>query len=1108
MPPTDSSDILLEPTRCDPGRLGVVLFDLPGERFAGVAADLWRLTRKPVQFRWLPTADDEAGRVLVRVESPPPLVVSRVKDGGRPPWRQVSEPAGGAAHRFGDLCPQEPPSPSLGASGSGSPALRTFVYVEQTPRVWVELGYRHRQGEQLRPPADHILLIRTPSEVESLRVTAFTEEVETLPLAPAPAAHCNGTPVPPIPTRLRLVRGDDREPARLWVLRHDALALLAAYCRAAHEQLLARFAVAVSVSAGAPCVVLRALTAKGPPPVFVGPAVAYAPLLKLPNLFLPAATRLAPPLRRDAIRRALVLPSDRVVWLHPAGDGAFVPESLPESAFRPLPEWVEYRVEPARVMKAWAQSFRWELEPFVEKPEPKPVVVEPVARPAPRPAPPPPRRGALARTFGWLKKTLRPPRGLTLPPPEPAEPMEPSIPVEEAVRTALNQGDRLHLARPETVSSALERCHTLESRFLKDLPAITADRQPELWAELAAAYDAAGNHADAAICWLNALWGQSKPSPLWAWGWLRAEARAARPEVKSIDPGPWLAGAPGPGTTRATAAWVVWASLQTPPPAALTERAADLQARLEAHERWLPVRAAWLARTATARLGSDVLGLARTRDRISERLLVNGLSLELDTPSFLRFAGEGVRERFQEARRWLVDKRDLMHQWIERLPGPGQVPSEPLLRRVGLEPDVVHTRAYADLILTWGLTRFAEHTAAESVRKDAAAGLPADDPVHAVLREAFEFRIAQVRDGKPPRGPLPAGVLERIEALDGTPRYAVEALQEQSRILEPTARVDRFQAAVYRKAVATAASAATAVDALSADRLNEGVAQLLQTELDREGRPHLAEVEVAVLDRAFELAADGAEAVLAALPVALAAARDAPPLRTRLIDKGLAAAALWDRPDLAKDLAAQFLQMADGRAGWDAAEKVTRQAFRSLRRLGLKADADRVLHHVAERVLQGQPIGRRRVTLGAEWPVALRVLLHAAAGWYYAGHDEQAHSILDEARKDLYAPETGTNDRTELALAYAATLGQAPARVALGRLEEMFQRLTGINAGGSTNEYYSLKPLILIETAVRAIVSDDFALGPQVRAWLDADELAVRRRVRDELKEVMAMQGL
>ena len=217
------------------------------------------------------------------------------------------------------------------------------------------------------------------------------------------------------------------------------------------------------------------------------------------------------------------------------------------------------------------------------------------------------------------------------------------------------------------------------------------------------------------------------------------------------------------------AAWVVWASLQIPPPKALGQHAANMQARLESCEHWLPVRAAWLARVAMARFESgDVLGLARTRDRISGRLLSGGLSPEMDTPSFLRFTGEGLRERFQEARRWLVDKRDLIHQWIARLPedspfrpysgtGPNQ------LQHVGFEPNVAATRAYVDLVLAWGLTRFAEHTSADSIRKQGVQGLPADNAVHAILLDTFEFRIAQVRGGQAAARTLTPGDSARIE---------------------------------------------------------------------------------------------------------------------------------------------------------------------------------------------------------------------------------------------------------------------------------------------------------------------------------------------------------
>jgi hypothetical protein len=1012
-------------------RPGIVVFDLPADRLPPVAATVRRLTGQPLQLHWLPTGDEEPGRVLVRVESPPEWLLDRVSGIGR-------------------------------------------VYVGPSPNV---------------PPT-----------------AEFVDEIESLPLPSLHAVRAAATG-PSVETRLRFVRGTDHEPARLWVLRDDALGQLTAYCRVAHQQLLARFSVAVSATAGVPCVVLRALTTKGPPPVFVGPAVAYVPLLKLANVFLPAGTRLTPALRRDALRQALGVRPDRVQWLHPLGDGGFRPESLPDAAFRPLADWIDFRVpETAVTHRPWTQSHRWELESFVEvvpKKAPPRVVIPDVSPPKEAPR----RPGFRSRAVGWLRGFRR---AKPLVPELPA-PEEPNLPIEEAVRTALNQGDRLHHARPEAVSPAAERCQSLEARFLQSMPG-QAETPPERWAELAASYDAAGKPADAALCWLNALWAQPRPTPLWAWGWVRSEARAARSEVKVIDPGPWLAVAPTPGTTRAMAAWVVWASLQSPPTPALADRGPELQARLEENEHWLPVRAAWLARSALARVGrGDVLGLARARDRLSERLLAAGLSLELDTPSFLRFAGEGVRERFQEARRWLADRRDLIHQWVVHRPEDSWVRTEPAdptgpLRQVGLEPDVAHTRAYADLVLAWGLSRFAEHATAEEVRRQGASALPAGDPVHAALREGFEFRITQVREGKPPRGPLPAALLARINGLAGLPRYAVDKLREHSRVLEPTIYVGGYHDVVFRKS--RHATPADHLAALPAEHLADDLGRILEAEAARSGRPHLAAAMIAALERSTEWNENTADPVFALLPPALDAVAGQSKLAARLIERGLEAAARWDRAEVVRELTGRFLRLADDVGGWDVVESLTGPTVRALRQVGLQPYAERVLDHVAFSVHRGRPLGRVRIERAGEWPAGLRVLLHAAGGWYRAGREESAHSVLVEASRDLFATDTPAPQRTALALAYVNTLGHAPVRVALGRLEELFQRLRGIRVTGSTNGYYALNPLRVVESAVRAVVSDEFALGPQVRAWLYADELAVRRRIRDELKDVLAAQGL
>lgn len=1059
--PIDSRPTSLTQVRAAPDRKEIVLFDLPTSRLPAFVATVRRLAGGPLQLRWLPTEDEMPGRVLVRVESPPNLLVDRIQ---------------GAA----------------------------VAYVETAAGVWVQLGRRSPPPDELRPPPDHLLLVRE-SGTEVLPPGEFIGEIESLRLPPAVANRAGSRP-PRVEAGLRLVRGTEHEPARLWVLHDDALGQLAAYCRVTHQQLLARFSMAVSATVGVPCVVLRALTGKGPPPVFVGPAVAHAQLAKLPNVYLPVGTRLTPVLRRDVLRRGLGVRPERVLWLHPLGDGGFRAESLPATAFRPLADWIDFRV-PDRVAarKPWVQSHGWEFEPFIEAPPP--------ARP-PRPsdiAPPPhapDRTGFRSRAVGWLTGFRRSRRQS----PEPPIPIEPSIPVEEALRAALNQGDRLHHARPAATSPAIERYQALEARFLQALPTPAAEFAPDQWAELAAAYDAANKPGDAALCWLNALWSQSRPMPLWAWGWLRSESRAARAEVKAIDPGPWLAATPGPGTTRAMAAWVVWAALQTPPPPALADRGPELQARLEAHEHWLPVRAAWLARTTLARCGrGDVLGLARTLDRLAERLLASGLSLELDTPSFLRFAGEGVRERFQDARRWLADRRDSIHQWLARRPDDTWVRADPAdaagpLRQVGLEPDVAHTRAYADLMLAWGLSRFAEHATAETVRRQGMAGLPADDPVHGALRDGFEFRIAQVREGKPPRGPLPAPVLARIGGLAGLPRYAVDKLREHSRVLEPTARIGGYQEPIFRKAEAT--SSADQVTELPTERLGEDLPRLLDVEAARFGRPQLAATMIAALERSAEWVDATADPVFARLPAALDASVGQRAGRARLLERGLEAAARWDRPEVVRELTTRFLRLADEVRGWDVVEGLTTTTVRALRQVGLPAYAQRVLEHVAYRVHRDQPLGRVRVDRAGEWPAALRVLLQVAGGWYAAGLDEPAHAVIIEAARDLYASDTPAADRTALAFAYTSALGQAPVRVALGRLEEMFQRLSGIQVTGSTNAYYALKPLLLVETAIRAVVSDEFALGPQVRSWLHADELAVRRRIRDDLKVVLAAQGL
>jgi cellulose synthase operon protein C len=42
-----------------------------------------------------------------------------------------------------------------------------------------------------------------------------------------------------------------------------------------------------------------------------------------------------------------------------------------------------------------------------------------------------------------------------------------------------------------------------------------------------------------------------------------------------------------------------------------------------------------------------------------------------------------------------------------------------------------------------------------------------------------------------------------------------------------------------------------------------------------------------------------------------------------------------------------------------------------------------------------------------------------------------------------------------------------------------------------------------VEAAVLAVVTDDFALGPAVRRWLDDDEYRVRRRIHRDTRNLV-----
>jgi len=512
------------------GTLPVVLFALQsGTGLLEVAGELLRLgcDRQELGLG--------AGGALLKVEDPPWYVVSRALD-----------------HLDG-LTAFAP-----------SPAGQDLV--------WTELGFSHPLDARLEQHPDQLLLVTGTGRWRQLPVPAWRDLDELLVPVGLPTRSpqaVEGAP-PRLEVQLSLHRSSRAEPASLFVVPRG-LQAVEALVRSTPEAQLDHLLFLVTGTT----VVLRARPGREANTGGL-PGERHARLLDLPNLYAPEGTTVEPPLRRDRLRSWLAPDPDQVTWLEPT-PGGFARRSVPEAAFRPLGEWVDYVVDgAAEVLEAWARSARFDLQPFAVGEEP--AAPAPVERPAPEDEPRPrPRRPVESRAPA--------PRD-ALPPAEPAR-ADRTAPVIEAPRS------------PTEAEAMLAR---EEAAFLElDAPADSRPRR-QAWERLAEMYARLQRSRDAGMAWAQAVWD-----------------------------------APEDELPRLARRWAETAQAGTPEVAA---RVAEWSAFLDRFSDDLDVRSFWLGRHAVSRLaGGDALGLARARDRVLARLQ-GGLSVDRDVPRLLRVMGQ------------------------------------------------------------------------------------------------------------------------------------------------------------------------------------------------------------------------------------------------------------------------------------------------------------------------------------------------------------------------------------------------------------------------------------------------------------------------------------
>ncbi len=1017
----------------------VVLFELPDGQLPELVSEMLRLENDRQSFRRF--GEGAAARTLLRVVDPPYYTLLRALE------------------------------PALGAETSDRAASAPFavrVYAEQAPHVWTPLGYQHPLADRVQIPDGDMLLLDAPRGYRLLPRGEFRDiyQIVAFDLPKPPEAWIEAAPPAPLAVKLALAESDSTQPAELWVLSGDGVEQLDAFARDADDDLLRRLSFAVSQSDGARRVVLRARPSKEKPPVVVVDGVAMRPYLKLPNLFVPCNRRLHPPLRRDAVSRLLAADRERVTWLMPTSAHGFIPQSLPEEAFRPLDEWVEYVLDQEHEpLEAWMASARFEFDDFR----------------CPDDAPP-------------IAAGHRAQSGVVSVPnvDEQSEEEQRQVRRRETPKSEPATGDSASESAQEVDAQQRELLACEQAFEALEAP-LDAPQRGELWRRMATLNAALGFRREATLCWANGLWEQEPIDADHARAWLRCELPGAGDNLTRRQLDALLTKR---DTFAAEVVSVLAAALerlthQAAPAGELLARLPAVRESLEENEPYAPARVIWLAWRAFARLaGNDVLALARARDRLLERLYQQGLQPERDLPSFLRMAGFAEGDRFRAVREHLRRLREGAQQWI-----------------ADRHYTTASSPAYADLVFAYAMARINQRDDAQALLERSRKTLLGRDEIHRWLFDAFAFRVRQAMDGQASQGGLPPELLDRLEDMDRLPRYKVERLREQSRILEPHERIDPYRRWRARFADKFDQQLVDLIDLTDRDELQDRLRRLLDdTSLVNEPKRRALVVTSALElsprlgDRFAEGLASDALALLDQAPALLQ--------ESRLLERGLFAAAHFGQVEHVQAFVERFHQLLDRVRGRDllqSLEALVGQCFQGLRKFGLGDEIAglfrRVVEATASREHPAEADPARRLP-------RLRVLLQVASGWFYFGRRAEGLEIVDDARATLLAGGLNRENQTALACAYIAALAHAPADLALPRMHEVFEQAPGVSDTYHTASHYSRSQLSVVEAAVLALVSDAFSLNTQARRLLDEDEFLVRRRVHRDVRAAMREAGM
>lgn len=991
-----------------------------------------------------------------------------------------------------------PPYYSLLRALAGDEEAPSAFY-QQTQRVWTQIGWRHPLGEQIEPAAGQSLLLRAPAQWEAIADAPYREIYEALEFQlPAGKVTLADAPLEArIQTPLSLKPGGSNQAAEFWALSGDGERQLDQFVQNADDELLDQLAFAVGRWNEETRVAVRVRPSRQAPPLVIE-GVACRSYSGLDNLFVPCGWYVHPPLRRDAIADLLAPGQDEIVWLQPTENGGFVPCSLPDDAFRPLAEWVEYVVDShSEAVSHWVQGTQFEFESFICSDDDTPGDSDPPDKQADGPD----GFDESDLVFEAFEESNRPQR-----------------PRDSA---AAQQAELdFSATTPLQINALQQRLNTLEQNFLELSSPLESPERTALWFQLANVHMAMNHRLDGLLCYSNAAWEDESLAIKGTGLWFSQPLGDQPPEdllplLERLDQGVGFQ----VEDAGELAVLLMWASFSPVRPEWVTSRLGIFVQRLEQFEKNLPLRTMWLAWRALVKLSQgDLLALARARDRALERLFQSGLKPELDLPTFLRVAGQGDSSRLRSVRDALPDIARDIAAWIDQ--SPGESP---------------YTQCYCSLAVAWAWGRLGETTKARELR-DRTLADPANRPVdsdhlHEWLCDAWSYRIEQAIMGDSAHLQWSPDLAQRRadeNYIDTLTQYNLNRFLYTSEILDPHESVSHFARGGYSANVSSLVNLTDPVEIrketirriheTQPDSLSAAHGENLTAGLQKS--PMVGEkFAIELLNRAAEYCGETSETAKRAT-VLCAAFRVA------------AHFGLSDHVDhfvqtfrnSLEELVAHYLKLnrKNAYAGNDhfqivEVENLFREIFRGFRKFGLRDEMSRCLETIREVAAAPENMPhppREGYRLEFEEENRAKQLMLGqleANGWLLLGRVEEARAIIEQTREYLFGHREYVFDTTsqvykslrpavrELVSAYVTTLGQTPIEIGLPFFREIFdtsrQRLIPIFDEFATSSHCVISQLAVVESVLVAIVSEDFTLNQESRRLLEEDEFLVRRRI-------------